>query len=627
MADEGGEPRGRPERRIEDYGVIGNMLSAALVGFDGSIDWLCLPRFDSPACFAALLGDAGNGRWRIAPTGKVTARSRRYLRDTPILETRFETATGAVTLTDFMPLSDDEDKIDVVRIVTGIEGEVELEMELTLRFEYGKAVPWVRRRDYGLSAISGPDAVELHTRLALEGKDMTTFARFTVGKGDSVPLTLSYHRSHRPPHFVPDRHESLDRTTSWWREWVKRGSFEGMPDKWRDPVVRSLITLKLLNFAPTGGIIAAPTTSLPEALGGTRNWDYRFCWLRDSALTLYALLNAGYREEAEAWRQWLLRAVAGHPQQLQIMYGIAGERWLPEFEVEWLPGYEDSRPVRVGNAAADQMQLDVYGELLDTLHAAREAELQPREEAWQLQQVLLGHLEQSWQALDRGIWEVRGEPRAFTHSRMMAWVAFDRAIASAERFGLGGPVNRWKEIRAAIHDDICARGFDADQNSFVQYYGGDALDASLLLMPQVGFLPPDDPRVMGTIAAVERELMRDGFVLRYSTHETDDGLPGEEGAFLACSFWLADAYVMCGRHDDARALFGRLLALCNDLGLLSEQYDPRDKRLVGNFPQGFSHIGLINTAHNLVESQGPAKQRAQQTAPRQTKKVATEKAD
>ena len=622
MADSSGEP----ERRIEDYGVIGNMLSAALVGYDGSIDWLCLPRFDSPACFAALLGDADNGRWRIAPTGKVTGRSRRYLPDTPILETRFETETGVATLTDFMPLGDDEDKVDLVRIVTCVEGEVELEMELALRFEYGKAVPWVRRRDYGLSAISGPDAVELHTRLALEGRDMKTYARFTLAKGESVPLTLSYHRSHRPPRFVADHQETLERTISWWREWVKRGSFEGMPDDWRDPVVRSLITLKLLNYAPTGGIIAAPTTSLPEAIGGARNWDYRYCWLRDSALTLYALLNAGYRDEAEAWRQWLLRAVAGHPQQLQIMYGIAGERWLPEFEIEWLAGYEDSRPVRVGNAAAAQIQLDIYGELIDTLHAAREAELQQQEEAWRLQRVLLDHLEYNWQTLDRGIWEVRGEPRAFTHSRVMAWVAFDRAIASAERFGLDGPIDRWKQVRTAIHHDICTHGFDAERNTFVQHYGGDALDASLLLMPQVGFLPPDDPRVIGTITAIERELMRDGFVLRYSTHETDDGLAGEEGAFLACSFWLADAYVLCGRHDDARALFDRLLALRNDLGLLAEQYDPRSRRLVGNFPQGFSHIGLINTAHNLVESEGPAKQRARQTAPRETKKVATEKA-
>jgi GH15 family glucan-1,4-alpha-glucosidase len=625
MADDFGGGHGDPERRIEDYALIGNMLSAALVGYDGSIDWLCLPRFDSPACFAALLGDAGNGRWKIAPTGEVMRRSRCYLTDTAVLETRFETETGAVTLTDFMPLSDDEEKIDLVRIVTGVEGEVEMEMELALRFEYGKAVPWVRRRDYGLSAIAGPDAIELHTRLPLRGENMTTCSRFTVAKGDSVPLTLSYHRSHRQPHFVADRHESLDRTLSWWREWVKRGSFEGMPDNWRDPVVRSLITLKMLIHAPTGGIVAAPTTSLPEAIGGERNWDYRYCWLRDSALTLYALLNAGYRDEAEAWRQWLLRAVAGHPQQLQIMYGIAGERWLPEFEVPWLAGYEESRPVRVGNAAAGQTQLDVYGELLDTLHAAREAELQPQQEAWRLQRVLLDHLEKNWQTLDRGIWEVRGDPRAFTHSRMMAWVAFERAIASAERFDLDGPVDRWKQVRGAIHDDICAHGFSKEKNSFVQYYGGDALDASLLLMPQVGFLPPDDPRVTGTIAAIERELMRDGFVLRYSTHETDDGLAGEEGAFLACSFWLADAYVLCGRHDDARTLFDRLLSLRNDLGLLAEEYDPRSKRLVGNFPQAFSHIGLINTAHNLVEAKGPAQQRAQQTAPRETKKVATER--
>ena len=624
MAVEPASAHGRPERRIEDYALIGNMLSAALVGYDGSIDWLCLPRFDSPACFAALLGGAENGRWRIAPTGEVTRRSRCYITDTAVLETRFETATGAVTITDFMPLSNDEEKIDVVRIVTGVEGEVEMEMELALRFEYGKAVPWVRRRDYGISAIAGPDAIELHTSLPLHGENMTTCSRFTVAKGENVPMTLSYHRSHRQPHFVADRHESLDRTLSWWREWVKRGSFEGMPDNWRDPVVRSLITLKMLIYAPTGGIVAAPTTSLPEALGGERNWDYRYCWLRDSALTLYALLNAGYREEAEAWRQWLLRAVAGHPQQLQIMYGIAGERWLPEFEVPWLAGYEDSRPVRVGNDAAGQTQLDVYGELLDTLHAAREAELQPQTEAWRLQRVLLQHLEKNWQTLDRGIWEVRGDPRAFTHSRMMAWVAFERAIASAEHFNLDGPVDRWKKVRDAIHDDICEHGFDEEKNSFVQYYGGDALDASLLLMPQVGFLPPDDPRVTGTIAAIERELMRDGFVLRYSTHETDDGLAGEEGAFLACSFWLADAYVLCGRHEDARALFDRLLSLRNDLGLLAEEYDPRYKRLVGNFPQAFSHIGLINTAHNLVEAKGPAQQRAQQTAPRETKKVATE---
>lgn len=621
MAVEGANGTGRTSRPLEDYALIGNMLSAALVGHDGSIDWLCLPRFDSPACFAALLGDAGNGRWRIAPKGRVTHRSRRYLPDTAVLETRFQTESGVATLTDFMPLSDDQEKIDLVRIVTGVEGEVEFDMELALRFGYGKAIPWVRRRDYGLSAVAGPDAIELHTQLPLQGKNMTTCARFTVAAGESVPLTLSYHPSHREPHFVTDRQESLERTCSWWREWVKRGSFERLPDSWREPVVRSLITLKMLIYAPTGGIVAAPTTSLPEAIGGERNWDYRYCWLRDSALTLYALLNAGYRDEAEAWRQWLLRAVAGHPQQLQIMYGIAGERWLPEVEMPWLAGYEDSRPVRVGNGAAGQTQIDVYGELLDTLHAAREAELQPQAEAWQLQRVLLDHLEETWRTLDRGIWEVRGEPRAFTHSRMMAWVAFERAIASAEHFDLEGPIDRWKQVRDAIHDDICTHGFNRDKNSFVQFYGGDALDASLLLMPQVGFLPPDDPRVIGTIEAIERELMRDGFVLRYSTEETDDGLAGREGAFLACSFWLVDAYVLCGRHEDARALFDRLLALRNDVGLLAEEYDPVAGRLVGNFPQGFSHIGLINTAHNLIETEGPARQRARETAPRETRKL------
>jgi len=609
----GGQETGR---RIEDYGLIGNMLSAALVGRDGSIDWLCLPRFDSPACFAALLGTPENGRWRIAPTGKITATHRRYLPDTAVLETRFETAEGVVCLTDFMPLSENEEKVDVVRIVTGISGRVGMEMELALRFEHGQAVPWVRKRDYGMSAVAGPDAVELHTTLPLKGQALKTVARFTVEKGESVPLTLSYHPSNKPPHFVPDRRESLERTVVWWREWAKRGSVEGLAEEWREPVTRSLITLKMLIFRPTGGIVAAPTTSLPEAIGGQRNWDYRYCWLRDSALTLYALLNAGYREEAEAWRQWLLRAVAGHPQQLQIMYGIAGERWLPEFEIPWLAGFEGSKPVRIGNAAADQMQLDVYGELIDTLHAARDAELQPQDEAWRLQKVLLHHLEKCWQSLDRGIWEVRGDPRAFTHSRMMCWVAFDRAVVSVERYGLDGPVDRWREVRAAIHDEICAKGFDKAKNSFVQYYGGTTLDASLLLMPQLGFLPPDDPRVIGTIEAIERELMRDGFVLRYSPEHTDDGVGGYEGAFLACSFWLADAYVLAGRIDDAKAMFDRLLGLRNDLGLLSEEYDPRGKMLLGNFPQAFSHIGLINTAHNLLKVKGPAKQRAEQIAPR-----------
>ena len=600
---------------IEDYGLVGNMISAALVGRDGSIDWLCLPRFDSPACFAALVGDENNGRWRIAPEDGGFRVTRRYLPDTAVLETRFETETGVATLTDFMPLTDDGERVDVVRIVKGVSGEIDMAMELILRFGYGQAVPWVRQRDYGLSAVAGPDAVELHTRLPLTGENMHTVARFKLRAGDRVPMTLSYHPSHQKPHFVADRAESLDRTTAWWQEWVKGGRLDPMPEKWRSAVVRSLITLKLLTFQPTGGIVAAPTTSLPESIGGSRNWDYRYCWLRDSALTLYALLNAGHRREADDWRQWLLRAVAGHPLQLQIMYGIAGERWLPEFEVPWLAGYENSRPVRLGNGAANQMQLDVYGELIDTLHAAREAALQPQGEAWSLQLVLLDHLEEIWQKLDRGIWEMRGEPKAFTHSRMMCWVAFDRAVKSVEQFGLQGPVDKWKRIRAAIHADICENGFDRRKQSFTQHYGGAALDASLLLMPQTGFLKADDPRLTGTVAAIERELLKGGFVQRYSTDSADDGVGGDEGAFLACSFWLADAYIMTGREDDARVLFERLLNLCNDLGLLAEEYDVTAGRMVGNFPQAFSHVGLINTAHNLVKASGPARQRSGEASP------------
>lgn len=600
---------------IEDYGIIGNMISAALVSRDGSIDWLCLPRFDSAACFAALLGNPEHGRWLLTPEDPACRISRRYVPGTAVLESRFETATGCCTLTDFMPLTHDEEKVDVVRIVRGISGEVAMSMELILRFNYGQVVPWVRRRDYGLSAVAGPDAVELHTAVALVGRNMTTTARFTIRENEEVPFTLSYHRSHKMPHFVPDSSETMDRTISWWQEWSKRCLFDIKHHVWRDAVIRSLITLKLLTFGPTGGIVAAPTTSLPEAIGGSRNWDYRYCWLRDSALTLYALLNAGYREEAEAWRQWLLRAAAGRPEQLHIMYGIAGERWLPENEVPWLPGYEESSPVRIGNEAVGQIQLDVYGELIETLHAAREAELAPLAEAWRLQSVLLDHLETIWRKPDNGIWEVRGEPRAFTHSRLMCWVAFDRAIKSAEHFGLDGPVDRWRELRDMIHADICENGFDPHRNSFTQHYGGKALDASLLLIPQVGFLPADDPRVIGTIRAIEQDLICNGFVLRYSTDQVDDGIGGEEGAFFACSFWLADAYVMLGRIDDASKLFESLLAIRNDLGLLAEEYDPIRKRLVGNFPQGFSHIGLINTAFNLIDASGPAQQRSKRVAP------------
>jgi GH15 family glucan-1,4-alpha-glucosidase len=599
---------------LEDYGLIGNMLSAALVSRDGSIDWLCLPHFNSAACFAALLGTEEHGCWHIRPRAPFET-TRRYIPGTAVLETRFKTATGVATLLDFMPLSDDEERVDVVRIVRGEHGHVDMDMDLVLRFNYGQAVPWVRRRDYGISAIAGPDAVELHTQVPLEGKNLRTESHFTVHAGQSTPFTLSYHPSHKVPHFVPDRTESLDRTVAWWKEWSKRCRTDRRFPEWHEAIVRSLITLKLLTFRPTGGIVAAPTMSLPENLGGARNWDYRYCWLRDSALTLYALLNAGYREEAEAWRQWLMRASAGHPDQLQIMYGIAGERSLPEMEIPWLPGYENSKPVRLGNAASGQVQMDIYGELIETLHAAREAELAPSEQAWRLQRILLAPLERNWQVEDHGIWEVRGPRRAFTHSRLMCWVGFDRAVKSAERFNLQGPVERWRDVRDAIREDILTHGFDTELNSFVQFYGGKALDASLLLIPQVGFLPIDDPRVTGTIRAIEQGLMHDGLVMRYVPEQVNDGLQESEGVFLACSFWLADAYAMQGRLDEAAALFERLLSLRNDLGLLAEEYDPVHQRLVGNFPQGFSHIGLVNTAYNLLQAHGPAQQRSHSAAP------------
>jgi GH15 family glucan-1,4-alpha-glucosidase len=588
------------------------MISAALVGRDGSIDWLCLPRFDSPACFAAILGDRENGRWLIAPTQKHEAK-RSYYPRTAVLETRFTTPDGEALLIDFMPLTDDERKVDVVRIVRGISGTVALRMELILRFAYGTAVPWVRRRDYGISAVAGPDAVELHTQAPLEGRDLTTRSEFSVRAGESVPFTLSYHLSHQSPHFVPDTQESLNQTVTTWSEWSKRCVFDCSHERWNEAVVRSLITLKLLTYAPTGGIVAAPTTSLPEKLGGSRNWDYRYCWIRDSALTLYALLNAGYRDEAESWRRWLLRAAAGHPEQLRIMYGISGERWLPELELPWLSGYEGSSPVRIGNLAACQRQLDVYGELMDVLHAARAADLAPLEESWALQKTLLRDLERSWRDHDHGIWETRGPARAFTHSRVMSWVAFDRGVKSCERFNVDGPVERWREIRDEIHEDVCANAFDEKRNAFVQYYGADELDAAVLLIPQTGFLPANDPRIVGTVAAIERELVRgNGLVMRYSKDAAD---PQREGAFLLCSFWLADAYVMLGRLDDATRLFEHMLAIRNDLGLLSEEYDVDARRLIGNFPQGFSHIGLINTAFNLVKAHGPARQRSERVAP------------
>jgi GH15 family glucan-1,4-alpha-glucosidase len=515
-----------------------------------------------------------------------------------------------------MPLSSEADKVNLVRIVTGVSGSVDMEMELVLRFEYGHAVPWVRKRDYGLSAVAGPNAVQFHTNVPLKSENMKTHAVFTVKKGDRVRMTLSYHPTISAPQFVPDCMESLERTVNWWREWIRSSRIGELDERLREAMVRSAITLKLLTYAPTGAIVAAPTMALPERIGGDRNWDYRYCWLRDSSLTLQALLRSGFRGEAEDWRQWLLGAIAGAPEQLQILYSISGERWLPEHEIPWLAGFEDSRPVRLGNAASNQTQLDVYGEVVNALHLARAADLQQSQEAWSLQKVLLAKLEDIWQSPDCGIWEVRGEPRAFTHSRMMCWVAFDRAVDNAERYGLDGPVERWRKLRETIHADVCAHGFDPKLNSFVQTYGGKALDASLLLMPQVGFLPASDPRVLGTIAAIERGLMRDGFVLRYSTADTDDGLAGDEGAFLVCSFWLADAYVMCGRLDDARALLRRLMALRNDLGLLAEEYDPAARRQLGNFPQAFSHIGLINTLRNVAEARTATSKRPDETQPK-----------
>ncbi|MGP1680585.1 MAG: glycoside hydrolase family 15 protein, partial [Burkholderiales bacterium] len=558
---------------IEDYGFIGNMLSGALVARDGSMDWLCLPRFDSDACFAALLGTPDHGYWRISPAGAVQRSSRRYLPHTPILETTFETETGTATLVDFMPLSDDPEKVDVIRLVRGVSGRVAMRMELALRFGYGRTVPWVRRRDYGIHAVAGPDAVELVTPVRLHGEDTRTVAEFEVKEGDIVPFTLAYHPLHREPHFIGDAGMRLESTAAWWREWTRicqLSDFER--PAWKDAVERSLITLKALSYKPSGGIVAALTTSLPEEIGGLRNWDYRYCWIRDATLTLYAFTNAGYFDEAGAFREWLLRAAAGAPDQMQIMYGVSGERRLTETELPWLPGYENSRPVRIGNGAYDQTQIDVFGELMDALHTTRKSKLGPSEDAWRFQQTLLSGLERLWREPDEGIWEVRGGRKHFVHSKVMAWVAFDRAIKAVEQSGFDGPVERWRALRDEIHAEVLARGYDRERNTFVQHYDGTALDASLLLLAEVGFLPPGDPRFRGTVEAIERELRKDGLVLRYRPTETGDGLSGEEGTFLVCSFWLADAYTMIGRYDDAEAMFERLLSLRNDLGLLAEQY-------------------------------------------------------
>jgi GH15 family glucan-1,4-alpha-glucosidase len=589
-------------RRIEDYAVIGNCETMALVARDGSIDWLCVPRFDSPACFAALLGDPSHGRWLIAPSGAVTGVTRQYRGDTLILETVFETADGAVSIIDC--LARRAGVSDLLRIVRGRRGTVSMRTELVVRFEYGSIVPWVSRQEDGrLQLTAGPDRLLLDTSVRLCGEDMRSVGEFDVKAGEEIGFALSWTPSYRAAPEPLRPAEALTQIESFWSEWT--AAFRPIGE-WSDAVLRSVLTLKALAHWETGGIVAAGTTSLPERLLGARNWDYRYCWLRDAAFTLYALIGSGFLGEAQAWREWLLRAVAGDPDDLQIMYGVAGERRLTEYVIPWLPGFEGAGPVRVGNAAAGQMQLDVYGELMGAFYVGRCAGLAVEDASWDLECALMMHLEKIWDQPDDGIWEVSGGRKHFTHSKVMAWVAFDRAVRSAEEFELAGPLDRWRRIRAAIHKDVCTHGFDSAQNSFVQSYGTTALDASLLLMPMVGFLPPSDPRVRGTLAAIEQHLMRDGLVLRYHTETGTDGLPPGEGAFLACSFWLADNYVLQGRYDVARALFERLLSLRNDVGLLAEEYDTSAKRQLGNFPQAFSHLALINTARKLSSTGGPA---------------------
>lgn len=602
-------------RRIEDYAAIGDGETIALVSRDASVDWLCWPRFDSAACFSALLGNAEHGRWSLAPVDDAQV-TRRYLPDTLILETTFRTAQGEVRITDFMPPRSGSSEL--VRVVHGVSGRVPMHMDLTIRFDYGSVLPWVTQRRaaaggaecHELTAIAGPDRVTLRTRAPLRGVDAHTVSQFTMNAGDTLSFVLTYSASHLPPPPDIDVDEALRGTEGFWREWASRCQFQG---PWREAVIRSLITLKALIYQPTGGIVAAATTSLPEEIGGERNWDYRFCWLRDATFTLLALMDAGYIEEAGRWRDWLVRALAGAPSQAQIMYGVGGERRLSEWQVDWLPGFAGSRPVRIGNAAYLQTQIDIYGEIADAMHHARRGGLAPADAAWAVQRALTEHVENIWSEKDEGIWEVRGPRRHFTHSKVMAWVAVDRAITAAESFGLEGPVERWRELRQRIHDDVCRHGFNRRMKSFTQSYESTALDASLLMLPLVGFLKPDDPRVRGTVDAIGRELMHDGFILRYHTMYTDDGLRGSEGAFLACSFWYADNLVLLGRRQEAEEMFERLLGCRNDVGLLAEEYDPRARRQLGNFPQAFSHVALVSTAYNLErgEPEKPARQRAE----------------
>ncbi|HEU5117655.1 MAG TPA: glycoside hydrolase family 15 protein, partial [Isosphaeraceae bacterium] len=578
--------------------------TAALVSREGSIDWLCTPRFDSNACFSAILGGPENGRWLIRPAGEVKSTRRQYRNHSLILETEYETAEGSVRVIDLMPPRDESP--DLVRVVEGLKGEVKMTMELVIRFDYGSLIPWMRRRDERLWAIAGPDMLRLRSDVETHGRDYKTLAEFAVTAGQRVHFNLTWFPSHMQAPSEIDLEKAVDETEEWWGEWVSRCTFEG---PYRDEVIRSLMVLKGLTYAPTGGIVAAPTTSLPEQIGSVRNWDYRFCWLRDATFALYALMMSGFKEEARAWREWLLRAVAGEPSKLQIMYGLAGERRLREFTIDWLPGYEGSRPVRVGNAASKQFQLDVYGEIFDVMHLARRSGLEFEQAGWGLARSLLDFLENGWKRPDEGIWEVRGSRQHFTHSKVMAWVAFDRAIKAIEQAGLDGPIERWRRIREQIRQQVFEKGFNAEMNSFVQHYGAQHLDASLLMMPLVGFLPADDPRMKGTVKAIEKHLMRDGFVYRYNTESGVDALPSGEGAFLPCTFWLVDNYALQGRYDEATALFERLLSICNDVGLLAEEYDPCEKRQLGNFPQAFSHIALINSARNLSREGGPAHHR------------------
>lgn len=590
--------------KIEDYGFIGNMLTAALVGRNGSVDWLCLPRFDSRACIAGLLGDEYNGCWQIAPRGHDEPGRQRYRPDTLILETEFRTAAGVVRLVDFMPPHGPCGEL--VRIVEGVRGKLDMRMRLILRFDFGRTVPWVWKDEEGLNAVAGPDALILRTTVRTRGENLSTVADFSVAEGERIAFVLTWHPSHEPPPHAIDAGRALHHADLYWREWCARCTYAG---EWRDAVVRSLLTLKALTFAPTGGIMAAATTSLPERLGGVRNWDYRFCWIRDATFTLLALMEAGYTDESNAWSRWLLRAVAGDPSQLQIMYGAAGERSLPEFELKHLGGYEGSRPVRVGNAASEQFQLDVYGELMDVMHMARRVGIRTGSNSWRLQRHVLEFVERHWTESDEGIWEIRGPRRHFTHSKVMAWVAVDRAVKAIEEFGLEGDIERWQALRQAIFDDVCAHGFNPARGCFTQYYGSKNLDASLLMMPLVGFLPATDPRVVATVRAIQRELMFGGIVYRYhpSGSASVDGLPPGEGAFLPCTFWLVDCLHLMGARDEARELFERLLGLRSRLGLLAEEYDPRHRRLLGNFPQAFSHVALVNTAQNLApEGRRPA---------------------